>query len=463
MAGFFKDPEFQSHLIAFMCRDRNFLKRTSGLLEVDDFKPRKGESQANQILAEMALTFWREYGEPIGGMLRTEVLDKCREERYGSKLKEQLLDTVEEIRGNHSLVAVEALEQKVIEYKARRFKQQAIQELIDLQERGKLTDDRFMRILADSQQVFGRGYKITNYMTGLEQRIRRRQIESQRRFPYFMIDPLDDLIRMIPRGSMALFLAKFNVGKSLALVYMAYAMALQGYNVLFITLEDPEEEVMDRLDGLLTGLPVRKLVDQEDKLRKRFKKASAKLKGRIKVIDGTEGSFTVQKIQDVWEKERNRGFIGDCVIVDYDDEIVPAVRHKGESARRMEFADIYRDLRKFAATCNIYLWTAAQARRGKDSQMIVRGEDTAEDISKIRKVALAIGIGSGPKEWEDGSGISNSRHLFVARHRFDRSKLGCTIMGDFERGIFYEAEATMEKKAMLAKKKKQEAKAKAAT
>lgn len=446
--SYWTDPDFQKNLIAFLTRDRSFLKKTSGLLEVDDFKPRKGQSNELHLLAELALKFWRQYDEPVGGMLRTEVLDMIREQKLGSRLKQKLLDVVDEIRANHNLIAVEALEQKVIQYKSRRAKQQAIDELIALQEKGNLTDERFLQICQNALHRFGHGYKITDYLTSLEKRIRRRQLESLRKFPYLLIDQLDRDIRSIPRGSFAIALSKWNVGKSLFLTHIAYASALQGYNVLFVTLEDPKSEVEDRLDGLLTGLPIRRLADIPRKLRRRFKRAKEKFHARIKIVDGTEGGFTVQKIEDIWERLRNRGFVADVVIVDYDDEIAPTFHHKGESARRMEFADIYRDMRKFAARKDIYLWSAAQARRGKDNQQVVKGDDAAEDISKIRKVALCIGIGNAPKNWgQDG------RHLFVARHRFDRAKIGWNIMGDFKSGIFYAREATID---MLKKTEKQE-------
>lgn len=451
--SYFHDPDFQSNMLAFLCRDRGFLKKTSGLVEENDFKPRKGETPERHILAKIALGFWREYDEPIGGMLRTEVLDYCRDRqnRVGAKLKEKLLDEVEQIRSNHNLVAVEALEQRVISYKARRAKQQALDELIQLQEEGKLSDDRFMKVCQDALQTFGHGYKVSNYLKGLEKRIRRRQLEAQRKYPFLMIDQLDQEVRSIRRGTLGLVLAKWKVGKSLFLAYLAYAMAMQAYNVLFITLEDPLEEVEDRLDGLMTGLPVRQLVSLPNKLRKRFKRTEEILRGRIKIIDGTEGGMTVQKIEDIWEKERNRGFTADVVIVDYDDEIVPVTHYKGDAARRMEFADIYRDLRKFSARRDIYLWTAAQARRGKENQMIVSGEDAAEDISKIRKVFMCIGIGSGPADWGE-----DSRHLYIAAHKADRQKIGWSIMGNFTRGLFYDRQSTDRMVEREKHKKKQE-------
>src|SRR5689334_23109927 len=95
---YFADPDFREKMLTFLCRDRNFLKRTSGLLEAKDFRPRKNETEEMQWIAERALTFWRDYGEPIGGMLRTEMLELARERRLAQRPKDRLMGLVERIR-----------------------------------------------------------------------------------------------------------------------------------------------------------------------------------------------------------------------------------------------------------------------------------------------------------------------------------------------------------------------------
>jgi hypothetical protein len=76
--------------------------------------------------------------------------------------------------------------------------------------------------------------------------------------------------------------------------------------------------------------------------------------------------------------------------------------------------------------------------------MVVSGADAAEDISKIRKVFLAIGIGSIKEE-------DHMKHLYVIRHRMDDSRFGVDIYTDFERGIFCDVDRT---RTLLNKKKK---------
>ena len=109
---------------------------------------------------------------------------------------------------------------------------------------------------------------------------------------------------------------------------------------------------------------------------------------------------------------------------------------KGESARRFEFASIYRRMRKAAVRMNVYLWTAAQTGKAAEGRKIVTGKDAAEDVSKIRKVAFAMGIGTDP----DNPKI---KHLYVIRHKFDRSRFGIDIVTDYDSSIFYDRDASI--------------------
>lgn len=445
----FRDPDFQDKLTAFICRDRNFLRECAHLLEPEDFKPRKqGEPLENWIIASTALDFWSKYREPIGGMLRAEVLDYCRKMNAGERQKQRLLETVDHIRRNHHLVAVDALAEKVIEYKKERMKAQSIQTLVELHEHGRLTDERWLEQCYAAISNFGSlGYEARDYFQGMEERIVRRRIAARRRFPYLMIDPLDELIRIVGRGHLAIWLAFLKRGKSIALNHVALVYILQGLNVLHITLEDPIDEVENRFDSAITALPVKSLNERPNKLRHRFERFMRLVRSRLKIIDGTDGGISVARIEEIWERERNRGFTADAVIIDYDDEIKPP---RKQEERRFEFADIYRSLRRFAATKQVIVWTAAQTGRQTENMKIITAAATAEDISKIRKSTLAIGIGKG--DWGE-----NSRYLYVAAHKFDKMRVGCNIMGDFDRGIFYDRVATMREIDKEAEQKQLEA------
>jgi hypothetical protein len=99
-------------------------------------------------------------------------------------------------------------------------------------------------------------------------------------------------------------------------------------------------------------------------------------------------------------------------------------------------ADIYRDLRQLASRKNAILWTAAQTKRSTASKRILGGDDLAEDISKVRKVAMALSLGQG--DWGE-----DSIFIWVAAHKFDRQHIGCNIMSNKNRMLIYDREATL--------------------
>lgn len=446
--GYFQDGEFQERIIALMVRDQKFLSKMSGILTFEDFEPQETdglEGKARQWLATTALQYWREYSQPIGGMLRTEALDYIRENRLkmGQKYRQKLLEMVEKVRDPELAVAVESLEKKIRQYKQRQKFKMTIQKLIELQGKGTLNPSTFRQVTNEAI-VSDELNQVTDYGETLEERIKRRSLERERKLPSLYIECFDEHVSTAPRGQVAIALAKYGTGKSVFMVHVAKAYAMQGYNVLFFTLEDPVPMVENRLDASLGEIPLLRLDQYPNKLRNRFYSEWEQMRAKIMIVNATGGGWTVHRMAEFWETMRNRNFIADLVIVDYDKKIEPTIRYKGDSAERMHSSEIYIELTNWAARDQIFMWVAAQARRGKkdERQIIVTGDDAAEDINKLRESALCLGIGFGPEKQLGRN--DNHRFIYVAKHRFDRSMMGWPIEGDFTKGIFYLSDPSRE-------------------
>lgn len=414
-------------------RDRNFLKSSWRDVRADDF-PETEE----KIIAGVATRFYEKYEEPIGAMLRSEAEDEGIRQHIGSERKKKLRELLDTLLGaKMELVPVKALEDRLAGLKHSSFYERAIEDIIAAHEQHKLGAETLSEIVDRAQkELHSNGFRSSAYFDELEHRIDRRKFVNGKRFPLLLIEPLDEKIKAIGRKHLGMFLASYASGKGLALLHVAVAYAMQGLNVLHITLEDPMEEVENRLDAALTGIPMNRLADLPNRLKKRFKKIKAQMRGRIQIVDGTDSNMTVSMVERIWEQKRQKGFTADVIIIDYDDELECEKPFKGESARRFEFAEIYKRLRRLAAKLDVIVWTAAQGTRGAEGKKIVTGKDAAEDISKCRKAFLAIGIGSDPE-------IENLKHLYVIRHRLDRSRFAVKIMSDYSSGIFYDREATV--------------------
>lgn len=442
MSGYFHDEDFQEKMLMFLCRDRNFLKKTAGTLKDDDFKPRGGEgSWEIYAVAQKAFEFWHDYQEPIGGMLKPWMLDYIEQNKrkIGHKSRDKILDLVNSIRNADNLVAVESIEKKVTEYKQRQAMSHAIKDIIKLKEAGELDARKFYKICREAVEERDHSIRVSDYNDekAIDKRITRREKQKHRRYPYLFIEQLDRAIRTFPKKNYGIILARYKTGKSTAAVFIDQVMALQGFNVLHYTLEDPKEDVEDKLDASFSGYKLKVLSEKPKKLKKRLRKALARLRARIKIVDGTDGGMTVARIEEIWERFRNQGFDAQVVVIDSDEMIEPLTHYKDNETR--ESKEIHKDIKKFVSRRELWGWVMAQTQRGKKGQrqMVVTGDDSATDISKQRRCAMCVGVGDGPEEYgEDG------RYIYIATHRYDKMKIGWPIVGDFERGIFYDKERT---------------------
>jgi hypothetical protein len=440
VSGYFRDEDFQEKMLMFLCRDRNFLKSTAGLLSDNDFKPKGGEgSWEAYAIAQKAFEFWSKYREPIGGMLRHEMLDYIEQNKrkIGHKSRDKILDLVTNIRNAESLVAVEAIERKIREYKQRQAMSHAIKDIIKLKEQGELTTQKFYKLCREAVEVRDHSIRVADYGEEIDKRITRREREKHRRYPYLNIAQLDRAIRTFPKKNYGIILARYKTGKSTAAVYIDQVMALQNFNVLHFTLEDPKEDVEDKLDASFAGMKLKVLAEKPTKLRRRLRRHLERIKNRIRIVDGTDGGMTVARMEEIWERFRNQGFDAQVVVIDSDEMIEPLTHYKDNETR--ESKEIHKDIKKFMSRRELWGWVMAQTQRGKKGarQMVVTGDDSATDISKQRRCAMCIGVGDGPEEYgEDG------RYIYIATHRYDKQKIGWAIVGDFERGIFYDKERT---------------------
>lgn len=450
MASWFKQADFQVPLLSFLCRDRNFLKCCGSLLSPKDFKPSRDETDERYIVATLALEFWQKYKHPIEGLLRPNVEDFCRKHNIDAKRKKEVVKLVDKISSGERLPAVEAMEDRVIEYIKDKKMKDSIELLISKQEEGALDNETFASICREVVEFSSKSKKsITSFIDKdqLETRIARRKIDKKKKCPLLFLEGFDTKATSINRGDVGLLLAPYKKGKSLGLAHIADAYAKQNLKVLYFTLEDPKDEVEDRMDAAAAYMPISRLNELPNKLRKRFRKLSKRISGQIRIVDCTEDAVTVADIEETWERLRDQGWAADVIIIDYDDEIKAVKAHKGEAARRHEFADIYRDLRKLAARRSVFLWTAAQTRKLPDSTKIISADKVAEDVSKIRKATLVIGIGQGESH-------EDARYIYVAAAKRTRQHFGFEIMAAPSKGLLYDADLTHE---MITLGKKQKA------
>jgi len=431
----FNDVDFLEALVALLCRDLKTLRSCSNYLRPDDFKPLQHDptGRSRWIVAERALEYYQKYQRPIQRLLVSDLISYADELSLGQRTAENLISYAKRLL-KRRLPAPDSVVDKVIRYKQEILQAKAIEELIQLQTSGKLSSDKWLEI---THRVVGtssrNGSEPIPFFRKLDDRIYRRARQQRyQNCPFFLIEPLDRLVHGIGRGNLGMILAPYKRGKSLMLLHVALAFTIQHLNVMFVSMEDPIDVVEDRLDAMVASLPMKSLADQPKLLKRRFRQVARLTRDRLRLVDLTGEGATVSHIESQVLRERDKGFLTDALIIDYDEEILPSKRYE---QKRLEFSDIYRDLRRLAARHQMIVWTASQTQANTQSLRIVDGDRTAEDKSKVRKVGMAIGMGQG--DWGP-----DSIYLWVAAHKFDRMKVGCNIMSNKERMLIYDRERT---------------------
>lgn len=428
------DKELRHQILHAVVRDRQFLQSSCHDFTSDNF-PDKLE----KIVVDIGLSYWEQYGEPVGSMLRTDADAKAREQRLSSEDRKKLRTLIDKIQLQQmNPIPVRALQDRVRKLKKDTFFEGALEEIVSAQEHNKfsmamLEDivDKAFRELNDS------AFNTSDFLEEMDSRVLRRQLQAEeKRYPLLLIDPLDSKIRILGRGHFGIWVGPYSSGKSLYLLHTALAYGLQGLNVLYFTLEDPKDVLENRFDACMTAIPMTKLANLPNRFKSKFKEYRKYVRGKIKIVDATEGGCSLAKIEKVWEQEKARGFTADAIIIDYDEELESEKKFTGEMARKREFEDIYKGLRRMARKLDVFLWTAAQTKAGKTSKRIITGDDIGEDYSKAKKSFIAIGIGQDKDD-------EHVKHLYVMRHRLDRSRFGVDVVTDFESGIAYDREATL--------------------
>jgi AAA domain-containing protein len=431
------DPVFKEKILALIIKDRTFLKICAPLLSKKDFEINNSSSRIERVqadLAKLSLSFYEQYNDPIGTLIRNEIDSYSHKHRLPDSWKSEARHIVKDIL-KKKIKAPNYIIDKIIEFKKEQARKNGITKLIDLQEAGDLDDNTWQEVMQEGLlSDFSDKYKPEDYFKNAKKRAKRRKYRRQDRFPLSFIDPLDRRVpRLIARGHLGLILAPYKRGKSLMLLHLAVALVLQNWNVLYFTLEDPREDTEDRFDAALSFIPINELNKAPKRFIRKFEKFKRHVRTRLKIVDGTGGGISVDKIISIYQQERNNGFLADAVIIDYDEEIEPKKKHQD---RRMDFDEIYRDLRQRLASDNdLLVWLAAQSKRGTSANKIISGDDASEDISKIKKASCCVSMGQG--DWGE-----DSIYLHIAAHKHGRQHIGCNIMPDLERMRIFDADKT---------------------
>ena len=201
----------------------------------------------------------------------------------------------------------------------------------------------------------------------------------------------DKLFGGMNRGELNIFAGGSGAGKSLFLANLGLNWALQGLNVVYLSLELSEELVSMRMDAMLTGMPTKEVFknidDVEMKVRMIGKKSG---QFQVKYMPSGKTVNDIRSYMKEYEIKMDRKV--DVLLVDYLDLLMPIGRKI--SAENLFVKDKYvsEELRNLAMEKSCICVTAAQLNRGAVEEVEFDHSHISGGLSKIQTADNVFGI-----------------------------------------------------------------------
>jgi archaellum biogenesis ATPase FlaH len=193
------------------------------------------------------------------------------------------------------------------------------------------------------------------------------------------------------RGELNIFAGGSGAGKSLFLANLGVNFALEGLNVVYLTLELSEALVSMRVDSMVTGISTRNIFKDLDDVEMKVKMIVKKA-GMMQIKYMPSGKTANDIRAYLKEYEIKAGKKVDVLLVDYLDLLMPI--GKKISAENLFVKDKYvsEELRNLAMELQTVFVTAAQLNRGAVEEVEFDHSHISGGLSKIQTADNVFGI-----------------------------------------------------------------------
>jgi archaellum biogenesis ATPase FlaH len=198
----------------------------------------------------------------------------------------------------------------------------------------------------------------------------------------------------VPRKTLNLLMAGVNVGKTMALCHLAAMYAIQGLNVLYLSMEMREEAIFQRTDANMLDISM----DDIEKVTKdvfmgRLQKVREKGMGKLKVKSFPPGKASAAHFDATLnELKLKQGFKPDVIIVDYLGIVASSTIKAGSANSYTILKAVAEELRALAIEHDVVLWSAGQLNRCCASTTIVTTDEGDVQIGTLVKGDLVKGL-----------------------------------------------------------------------
>lgn len=268
----------------------------------------------------------------------------------------------------------------------------------------------------------------TDYFTGIADRWKRLhddKVNAQFRTPFETVN--EALDGGLAAKEMAMVVAPPGVGKSLFLANQAVRSVLDGFNVVYISLEMAEDRVAQRLDSIFTRIQQKQLSKRVKDVEERLSTIEEKVpgKGRLMIKEFPTKRLGISGIRAYLNQLRNyQDFVPDVLIIDY----LELLNSDAGAPEYQAQERLAQELRGVATEYKLLVWTATQTNREGKKVQIITDSELADSYGKIRVCDLVFSINQTEQEFDSGDA-----RLYLMKSRNGRARFIVPIKVDYTR------------------------------
>jgi replicative DNA helicase len=372
------DEEFQRYVISMLLVDKQFLLQAIQLV-----KPSYFTNQAHSKACEILFNYFNEYKEvPLKTIVYQEFKDQLKNNKAISYYLSEL-DIIYEYF-QPGIDAREYLINKITYFAKIQSLKQAFNKSLEEVNKNPESDQTWDKVYHELQKamITDKGYDMgIEYLKDARDRYERMQEEEEKGDVFSTgLPSLDQELKGggYRRGQSFAVMADSGVGKSVMLACITAHNAIRGKKCLYISCENSEDEIADRLDSILTGSPIRSLYAHRKEVFDKLEGKEAigvkddgepvyfnKEENLIVIKKFPQKSADVNTVRAYLTQLELRGYIPDLVVIDYVGEMKDFPGMKIYESREK----LIDELTGLADEKRFFLLTALQPNRdGKEAQ-----------------------------------------------------------------------------------------------
>jgi replicative DNA helicase len=384
---------FQESLVGILLRDRQFCDQIKEVLRVEFF-----EHTHLQVIVSEVFKYKEKYGEhpnteTIAALLNIQLpkeneLTQNQVRDFMRKFPSANIDNAAFIRD------------KSVDFCKRQVLREAMLGAVDLLEKSSF--DEISVVINDALKVGLDNNIGHDFVADFEDRYKIRH-----RMPvatgWELFDPL--VGGGLGMGELGIVIAPSGVGKSFFLVHLGAQAMKAGHNVLHYTLELSDNNVGNRYDACLSGVPLSDLHVCKEQILELIKGVP----GRLLIKEYPTKSVSTLGLRNHIDKSIQRGFKPSLIVVDYPDLLKATTSY---SEKRFELENTFEELRGIGQYYGCPVWTATQTNRQGLSEEVVTLSTISESFAKVFPADLVVCL-SRSRDQKAG----NLATLHVAKNR----------------------------------------------